>query len=189
VQLDVQSAAASVPHEALLTLSGAAHARQRVRMCYGSARDETSDREFDCYGLAWRGGKWYAVGYCHLRAGLRAFRLDRVKSVVALVATFTQPQHFDAARHLALGLASLPRAHAVTVRLKTDLASARAALFDEIGLFQPVGDDVLLHSQVDDLDWYARQLARLPFGFTVIEPATLRQALRDLATRLRRFAR
>ncbi|MBK6294180.1 MAG: YafY family transcriptional regulator [Rhodoferax sp.] len=188
VQLDVQSAGASVPHEALLTLSGAAHARQRVRMRYGSAKEEHSDREFDCYGLAWRNGKWYALGYCHLRAGLRSFRLDRVKSAVALSATFTPPQNFDAARQLALGLASLPRAHAVTVRLKTDLANARAAFFDEIGLFQPVGVDVLLHSQVDDLDWYARQLARLPFDFAVVEPAPLRLALRDLASRLRRLA-
>lgn len=188
VQLDVPSAGASVPHEALLTLSAAAHACQRVRMRYGSAKDESSERELDCYGLAWRGGKWYAVGYCHLRAGLRSFRLDRVKSVVALAATFTPPQNFDAARHLALGLASLPRAHAVTVRLKTDLASARAALFDEIGLFQPVGDEVLLHSQVDDLDWYARQLARLAFDFSVVGPAPLRQAVRDVAARLRRLA-
>lgn len=187
VQLDLPSAGASVPHEALLTLSAAAHARRRVSMRYGSVKDEASEREFDCYGLAWRNGKWYAVGYCHLRAGLRSFRLDRVKSVVALAATFTSPQNFDAARHLALGLASLPRAHAVTVRLKTDLASARAALFDEIGLFQPVGDDVLLHSQVDDLDWYARQLARLPFDFAVIAPASLRQAVRAVATRLRRL--
>ena len=74
------------------------------------------------------------------------------------------------------------------MRLKTDLANARAAFFDEIGLFQPVGVDVLLHSQVDDLDWYARQLARLPFDFAVVEPAPLRLALRDLASRLRRLA-
>lgn len=188
VQLDVPSVPALVPHEALLALSAAAHARQRVRMRYGSAKDETSEREFDCYGLAWRNGRWYGVGYCHLRAGLRSFRLDRIKWVEALDRTFTPPLDFDAARHLALGLASLPRALAVTVRLKADLASARAALFDEIGLFQPVGDDVLLHSQVDDLDWYARQLARLPFDFVVVEPASLRQAVRDVAARLRRLA-
>jgi len=188
VQLDVPNVPTLVPHEALLALSAAAHARQRVRMRYDSAKDETSEREFDCYGLAWRNGRWYGVGYCHLRAGLRSFRLDRIKWVAALDRTFTPPLDFDAARHLALGLASLPRAHAVTVRLKADLASARAALFDEIGLFQPVGDDVLLHSQVDDLDWYARQLARLPFDFVVVEPASLRQAVRDVAARLRRLA-
>lgn len=187
VQLDLAPASASVPQQALLTLSSAAHGRQRVHLRYGSAKSETSERDFDCYGLAWRGGQWYAVGYCHLRAGLRTFRLDRMQSVVAVPASFTPPADFDAARHLALGLASLPRAHAVRVRLKTDLASARAALFDLIGLFQPVGDEVMLHSQVDDLDWYARQLAHLPFDFVVVEPVALRQAVRGLAARLRRL--
>jgi predicted DNA-binding transcriptional regulator YafY len=187
VQLDLAPAPASVPQETLLTLSTAAHGRQRVHLRYGSAKNEISERDFDCYGLAWRGGQWYAVGYCHLRAGLRSFRLDRMQSVAAVPANFTPPENFDAARHLALGLASLPRAHAVCVRLKTDIASARQALFDVIGLFQPVGDEVLLYSQVDDLDWYARQLARLPFDFAVVEPATLRQAVRNVAVRLRRL--
>ncbi len=187
VQLDLAPGAASVPQDALLAMSSAAHSRQRVSMRYGSAKQEASEREFDCYGLAWRSGQWYAVGYCHLRAGLRTFRLDRVKSVQALERGFTPPEHFDAARHLALGLASLPRAHTVTVRLMTDLSSARAALFDLIGLFQPVGDEVLLTSQVDDLDWYARQLAHLPFDFAVVEPLALRRAVCDLAARLRRL--
>lgn len=187
VQLDLAPAHASVPQQALLTLSAAAHGHQRVHLRYGSGKSEISERDFDCYGLAWRSSQWYAVGYCHLRAGLRSFRLDRMQSVVAVPASFTPPQDFDAARQLALGLASLPRAHTVRVRLKTDFVSARAALFDLIGLFQPVGDEVLLTSQVDDLDWYARQLAHLPFDFAVLEPLALRQAVRDLATRLRRL--
>ena len=187
VQLDLAPAPTSVPQQALLTLSSAAHGRQRVHLRYGSVKNEISERDFDCYGLAWRGGQWYAVGYCHLRAGLRSFRLDRMQSVEAVPASFTPPQDFDAAHHLALGLASLPRAHTVRVRLKTDMASARAALFDLIGLFQPDGDEVLLTSQVDDLDWYARQLAHLPFDFAVLEPPALRQAVREVATRLRRL--
>ncbi len=57
-------------------------------------------------------------------------------------------------------------------------------LFAAIGLFVPDGDQVMLHSQADDLAWYARQLARLSFDFEVIEPVALNQAVRDCAERL-----
>ncbi len=35
----------------------------------------------------------------------------------------------------------------------------------------------MLHSQADDLGWMARELARLPFPFTIVKPAALRKAL------------
>ena len=188
VQLDLSHAASAIPSEALLDMSAAAHGRHRVRLQYGSARGEMTEREFDCYGLAWRGGSWYGVGYCHLRHDLRSFRLDRIQSIALLKTVFAPPQDFDTVRHLALGLASLPRAHAIAVRLKTDMTTARAELFEAIGLFHPAGDEVMLYSQADDLAWYARQLARLSFDFDVLEPAELHQALRDCATRLHRLA-
>jgi len=190
MQLDLSKpAATAIPGETLLALSTAAHTRRRVWMRYHAASGEVTEREFDCYGLAWRGGRWYAVGHCHLRNGLRSFRLDRIDSVAARLASFATPIDFDAVRHLALGLATIPRAHAITVLLKTDLASARRALFDAIGLFVPSSENsVMLHSQADDLHWYARQLAGLPFDFKVLTPAPLRQAIRDVATHLRKLA-
>ena len=83
-------------------------------------------------------------------------------------------------------VATLPRAIGVVVLLKTDLKTAREELFEAIGVFQPdpAGEGVLLHSQADDLDWYARQLARLSCAFEVRQPATLRDALRALGRRL-----
>lgn len=92
-------------------------------------------------------------------------------------------------RHLALGIATLPRGQEVQVLLKTDLQTARAELFETIGLFQPAEGGVLLHSQTDDLDWYARQLARLPFGFEIRAPDALHAAVRQCAQRLLRQVR
>ncbi len=188
VQLDLARPDAPADNEALFTLSAAAHARQRVQLAYRSAQGAATERAFDPYGLAWRGGRWYAVGHCHLRGGLRSFRLDRMQGLQLLPASFAAPEDFDAVRHLALGVASLPRAFSVQVLLKTDLASARAELFDAIGLFAPHDAGVLLHSQADDLAWYARQLARLPFDFEVLHPPALRDALRDCAHALLRKA-
>jgi predicted DNA-binding transcriptional regulator YafY len=165
-------------------MSAAAQDRYRVRLRYQAANEEVSEREFDCYGLAWRSGRWYAVGHCHLRAGLRSFRLDRILSVTPLAVSFLAPFDFDAVRHLALGLATMPRRHAIVVRLQTSLATAQAELFDAIGVFRPVEDAVMLYSQADDLPWFARQLSRLSFDFEVLEPPELVDAVTACAQRL-----
>jgi predicted DNA-binding transcriptional regulator YafY len=96
-------------------------------MQYAAANGALTERVFDCFGLSWRSGNWYAVGHCHLRGQLRSFRIDRIASVVLLKTQFIPPGNFDAVRHLALGLATIPRRHQVTLRLKTDLATAHSA--------------------------------------------------------------
>lgn len=184
VQLDLARPDARADNAALLLLSGAALEHQRVQLAYRSAQAEATERLFDCYGLAWRGGQWYAAGWCHLRRDLRTFRLDRITQLALADGHFEAPGDFDAVRHLALGIATLPRGIQVQVLLKTDLQTARAQLFETIGLFQPVDGGVLLHSQTDDLDWYARQLARLPFGFEIRAPDALHTAVRRCAERL-----
>ena len=68
-------------NRALGALSEAAQTENRVRLRYRSRPGEETDRDFDAYGLAYRGGFWYALGWCHLRRGLRSFRLDRIQSV------------------------------------------------------------------------------------------------------------
>jgi predicted DNA-binding transcriptional regulator YafY len=180
--------AAPGDNAALVTLSAAAQARQRVRLRYRSGQQQDTARDFDPYGLVWHGGRWYAVGHCHLRRDVRSFRLDRVIAVNALPASFGRPENFDALGHLARSVATMPRAHAVEVLLHTDLDRARRETFDAIGVFTPEGDGVRLSAQADDLDWIARELARMPFDFTVLAPADLRGAVRRHGARLRRLA-
>lgn len=189
VQLDLARALPAGDNQALLALSEAAHARQRVQIRYQSAESAVSLREVDVYGLALRNARWYAVGHCHLRGGTRTFRIDRVQAIEPRLATFTPPQDFDAVKHLALGLATLPRAISVQVLLKTDLATAREQLFETIGLFQPCESGLMLHSQTDDLRWYARQLARLECDFEIIQPGKLRTELAAQARHLLSLAK
>lgn len=185
VRLDLSRPVSPGDNSALLALSAAAHGWQRVHLNYRSAQGEDSERDFDPYGLAWRDGRWYVVGMCHLRHDLRSFRLDRVLQVQPVNAVFKPPADFDAVRHLALGIATMPRAIRIQVLLRTSLETAQAELFEGIGLFQPCEDGVLLHSQTDNLDWFARQLARLSFDFEIRQPPELREALRACAERLR----
>jgi predicted DNA-binding transcriptional regulator YafY len=173
---------------ALRFLSAAAQSRQRVHLRYRAAKNEISARDFDTYGLAWRGGRWYAVGHCHLRHGLRSLRIDRIESVQPLPLSFARPEGFDALGYLAQSIATLPRAHQIEVLLHTDLVTARREVFAGIGLLEPFGTRVLLRAQADDLDWFARELSRLPFDFAVRAPDALRAAVSACARRLLRMA-
>ena len=188
VTLELSRPTAPADNEALAALTAAAQSRDRVRLRYRPRTGEVTERGFDAYGLAYRTGRWYAVGWCHLRHGLRSFRLDRVEGVQRLPVSFERPERFDALAHLTTSIARLPRAHAAEVLLATDLATARRELFPVAGVLEPVEGGVVLHAQADDLDWLARELARLPFAFRVRTPRALRTAVGALARRLARQA-
>lgn len=189
VRLDLARATAPQDNAALVTLSSAAQSRQRVQLRYRPPGADETERGFDPYGLAFYDGCWYAVGYCHLRRDMRTFRLDRIVAADLLPQGFARPDGFDALAHLRNSLAAMPRAHAATVLLETDLHTAQRYLMDAIGLFEQTGDGVLLHNQSDDLAWFARELASLPFGFRIISPDALRDELDTIAQRLSQIAR
>lgn len=182
-------AVVAINNQVLVTLSAAAQRRQRVHLAYRTPQQADSARDFDPYGLLYQSGHWYVAGHCHLRRALRSFRLDRVRSVRAIDSYFGRPESFDVLAYLRDSIASLPREHAVEVCLHTDLASAQRELFYAFGLLEAEGEDrVRLRSQTEDLDWYARQLARLPFEFSVLRPAALGTALARLGQRLQQYA-
>ncbi len=188
VQLGMARSTTPAGNAALLMLSGAAQARQRVLLRYRAMDDSLSERQFDTYGLAYREGCWYAVGMCHLRQAIRSLRIDRVLEVKAADAGFERPATFDALSHLVHSLATLPRAFAIEVLVKADLGRVQGLLFDAFGVFEETPDGVLIRNQSDDLDWFARQLASLPFDFDIHHPPELKQAVRACAARLLRQA-
>jgi len=171
-------------NRSLGALCEAAQTETRVHMRYRARQGEQTERDFDAYGLAYRGSCWYVVGWCHLRRGLRSFRLDRVEAVRALDTRFTRPAGFDALGHLAHSVATLPRAFGIEVLLKTDLQTAQRELFPAVGVLEWTEDGVLLRGQADSLRWFARELARLPFAFQIRQPTALRQAVEAVAQRL-----
>ena len=184
VALDLTHPAPAGDNRALAVLSAAAQARRRVHMRYISSKGEGSERDFDPYGLLYRKGKWYVGGHCHLRQGLRSFRLDRVQDVHQLETPFTRPQDFDAGEHLDFSIATLPRSIPVEVLLKTDIQTAMLELGENIGLYEACEGGVLFKTQTDGIDWFARQLSRLSFGFEIRAPAALTKALRTHAERI-----
>ena len=189
VTLELPDARERANDAALLQLAAAAQAQQRVWMSYRSEQGEASEREFDPYGLVYRSGRWYVSGWCHLRAGLRSFRLDRIVELRRLETRFERPVDFDAAAHLAQSIVALPRALDVEVLLHAPLEQVAAELRGALGMLVPEGEHTRLHTQTDAPAWFARQLLRLPFDVEVRGPQELRQILRERARRLQALNR
>lgn len=85
-------------------------------------------------------------------------------------------------------IATLPRQFTFEILLKTDLIHAQNEIMDVLGVLEQDKDVLLLCGSTDDLDWLARELAKLPFDFIVHEPEQLRDALRKRAVELANLA-
>ncbi|MCB1037845.1 MAG: YafY family transcriptional regulator, partial [Acidobacteria bacterium] len=98
LELPVGSVPAS--GQVLGALAAAVQRRRRVRLIYRAGDGSETERDLDGYGLAFRAGSWYLAGYCHLRRGIRTFRVDRIRSVRELEEGFERPHSFDLLAHL-----------------------------------------------------------------------------------------
>jgi predicted DNA-binding transcriptional regulator YafY len=180
---------ANVDAKLLRVLSESAQSRRTSALRYRAADGALTSRDFDVYGLVFRAGRWYVIGHCHLRAGLRTLRLDRVAHAEVAPGAFVRPEGFDAAEYLSRALATMPRGTPTEVLLHADLETARREVFHSIGLCEACAEGALLVGSADDLDWYARELMRLPFRFEVRKPVELRATIARLAAELvKRFA-
>lgn len=84
--------------------------RRRVRIDYQSrGQAQPSGREVAPYALALRWGWWYLIGYCYLRQGVRAFRVDRIAAVELRDERYTLPDELDLRRYLHDELSAAPQ--------------------------------------------------------------------------------
>ena len=82
----------TVSDAVLTSLRDAVAASRQVEIdYYVYGRDERTRRVIDPYTVFNAEGEWYVVGYCHLAEDERRFRVDRIRSLVALDRTFDPP--------------------------------------------------------------------------------------------------
>ena len=176
--------------EALLTLAGAAGERRTVRMRYRSGRSEETVRSVDPYGVLHGEGLWYAVGHCHLRGGLRLFRVDRVLGAEMLEETFVLPAGLDSPEAALRAYTSATRgAWSVEVLLQTGAEDARAQLPPMGITLEGTEGGTLLRCPTRNLGWMARVLTGLDCPFVVRRPEELREALQRRAEEISALAK
>ena len=184
VALQTGDARTTADSRLLRILSESAQQRLSASLRYRAIDGAATTRDFNVYGLVFRSGRWYVVGYCHLRQGLRTLRLDRVAHAEITQKAFDRPEGFDASEYLSRAMATLPRAIPVEVWVRGDLESVKRELTPVLGIAEAHGDGVLIKGSADELEWYARELMRLPFPIEVREPAALRTAIAKIARSL-----
>jgi len=173
---------------AVLVLSSAIQSGRRVVLHYRSARAELTERTFDPYGIAYHRGFWYTIGYCHLRASQRLFRLDRIVQIQMTSETFPQRPNFGALEAVSQALASVPRVWQVEVWLETTIAEAQEQTRQPRACFEEANGGVLMRVDVEDLPWMARLLAGLGLPFIVRRPRELCDVVRQYARTLASYA-
>lgn len=186
--LDVPNAGHTPRTLFVVTLSFALRQQRRVVLRYASWKAEETERAVDLYGLVYRSGYWYAVGYCHLRHDLRVFRLDRVSHVELCEETYTRPDDFDALDYVLRSIAMTPTTWSIEALLETTLEEARHFVPATIAALDSHPGGVLLRCSVNDLGWFAHFLGGLPFPIKVLHPSELCDELRMLAARIDEIA-
>ena len=178
VALDLLPPQAQSGSEFFAQVTQCASAAQTIALTYCALDGRLSEREVDPYGVGYLYGAWYVVGYCHLRRDLRSFRLDRVHAVQACPKSFGMPPGFDVLRYLRESIAAVTRAHSIVIRFaQADVATLRRAIPSSIGKLTQQRGSIRLDAQADDLDWFARELARLSLDFEIVKPKALKTAL------------
>jgi predicted DNA-binding transcriptional regulator YafY len=188
VVFDRGSATSAPSGLAVMVLSSAIQSGRRVVLHYRSSRAELTERAFDPYGIAYHRGLWYTIGYCHLRAGQRLFRLDRIVHIEMTSETFPQRVNFGALEAVQQALASVPRVWQVEVWLEATLNEVQQQIPQPKACFEEANGGVLFRVDVEDLPWMARLLAGSGIPFIVRRPRELCEVVREYARTLVSYA-
>lgn len=160
---------------------------QQVRMTYHSWRGDTTERIVEPYQVVCRYGRWYLVGYCHLRTEQRVFRLDHIVKVTLLAETFTPPG-VDAVAAVERSIGQVPWRWAYRVRLDLSLDEATQRISPSTASLEQTERGVIMRGYADDLSWIAHFLAGLRCSLVVLSPQELRDELLKLAEHVRLIA-
>lgn len=179
-----RSLAASVSHRVdfsalaplIEKLRSATHDRRKVHLEYQPAdRPALTRRAVDPYALVHRYGWWYVIGHCHLRGGLRVFRLDRIRALELLPESFEVPADFDLQAFLGANFRAQPQFQA---RLRflpgfSHVALNNRAAWDSVAE-QPDGSAIVTLSVPEMLYAASTALAYGPI-VEVLDPPELRR--------------
>ena len=154
---------------------------------------QISERTIEPLGLVLKGGIWYLVA--QRETGMRTYRLSQIQALTPLDEHFERPRDFDLPRHWRDSTASFEREiYIATARVR---ATKRGVVrLKEIS--QPVREEIeaqtldfdeegfaTFNVPIEEETWAAREITAVGAEVVVLEPATLRARMADIA---RRFA-
>lgn len=145
-----------------------------------ASRGEVTKRKVDPLALVYYTDHWNLIAFDHLRSALRTFRLDQIESLFVLTERFDPPSDFDLHEYLKeKGAAADSERITLEFEAETYRYARRGipALIDEEDLPED-GKTVRVSFRFENLTYLARWLLRFGDAVRVLEPPTLRHALR-----------
>jgi predicted DNA-binding transcriptional regulator YafY len=173
-------------------LSSAISFHNPINIAYHvAARGELTQRKVDPYGLTFRFGAWYLIGFCHLRESIRTFGLDRIRSISVTDEHFRYPKDFDLEEYLKRGWSLQSDWSPCCIRLRfcRELAGwIEGCTFHPQQKITREKDGTAIF-EVNISGWEEIKHWVLGFGdrVEVLEPAELRDAVADTAARMARI--
>ena len=169
----------------ITTLASANNKQHTVQMRYFSAtRNRTTRREVSPYRLWYSQGALYLIGFCHLRKDVRLFAVERIKTATLTNHPYQIPLDFDIEDYVkdAIGIM---RGKPIKVELRFKKATA-AWVKDRIWhptqtLFPLKSGELNMTLTVADNRELMGWILSFGSGVRVIQPTTLRQAVRQEA--------
>jgi predicted DNA-binding transcriptional regulator YafY len=156
----------------------------RVRLGYRSEAGSQWEAEVDPWAVVVRHGRWYLL--CRSRAAdaMRAYRIDRVRTVEVLAETFGSPADLDPVamleEHLAVGWE-----YAAEVVIDAPLEAVARCVPPPLGRLEPLDAQTCrLVGSTSNPMWYAERLAAIPAPYRIVEGPEVRWAARVLGQRL-----
>jgi proteasome accessory factor C len=162
----------------LSALRKAFRSHQKVNLGYRKPdSDELTTRVIRPYSFVTASGGWYVIAYCERSEGLRIFRLDRIAAVAQIQEEYEVPENFRVADVLSAhkAFASQP-ARAMKVRYSPRIA--RWIAEREEGETETDGSLVVEHP-LANTDWAVRHVLQYGAEAEVLEPTSVREAVRD----------
>lgn len=178
-----------VESDLVATFTLAAEQKRQVRLIY-EGTDGDTERVIDPYGVV-LDKRWYVVGYCHLRTGIRIFRLDRVSHAEMLMRDrqMPPPDNFDALDYLLTSFESIRDRWDVEVRVQMPVKEVRRKIPKAYAALHAEGEGTRLRASIDDLDTMARVLIGLGCPLEIVSPPELRTAFLTIAEEITRVAK
>jgi len=174
--------------ETTAALVQASAARRRVRLRYRFGRGDEHEMEVDPWAVVVRHRRWYLLGWSHTKDARRVLRVDRVTRVGVLAETFMQPADLDPVAAVEEQLSQGWR-YAVEVEIEAPLSDVEHWLPRSFGRLEAVDERrTRLVATTDEPEWYAAELAGLPFDFRLIGSPEVRAAMKVVARRLQAAA-
>jgi predicted DNA-binding transcriptional regulator YafY len=171
--------------EILAMLIQASLGHQRCWIRYGSSEGNQTSRDIDPYGVLFHGGRWYVHGWCHLRKDSRTFRIDRIRRMDIMPASFDPPEAFDIEDAVLRSIAMTRTGGEYELIVEAPLAETREFLMPPIAILESIGPArTRAYGTTDNPYWLASRIGAMPFDVKVVGPEVLKAAMRKTGERM-----